>query len=789
MKLSLRWIYDHIDAPANLKDIDTIFERFNAVTAEIEGFEYVSFDISQYFLGTIMGTENSVLHVSIPELCQDITLPLRGGDNEIDPIARVFMIKKDGNNFSWATLADFNVDKDGFIPALDADEKDLSGSWRDTFEADDIIIEVDNKSITHRPDMWGHRGFAREIAGFMELPFKSKDEFLKTLPIKEFSNKSEATQTNPFTIEIKDLDACKRFTGIYLKSIENRPTNIFMLSRLLKIGARPLNGIVDVTNYLTHDWSQPVHAYDAAKIEDKKIIVRMAHSNEKLLLLDGNELELTDQDLMVCDAKKPLCLAGVKGGFHDSISPQTNSVFFEAANFDPGVVRRGAQRHKTRTDSSARFEKTLDPNQTVDAAFRFLKLLEDVGIRATHSAELISVGKKAQPKTIEVSHAFLQGRAGIDFSNDDIVIPLTRLGFSVEEKKDADDNVLYNVTIPTFRSTKDVTIKEDILEEVVRCYGFAKIKPILPKILRLPFKIDSIMRMRKIKYFLSHSAKMIEQQNYSLFDQQFIGLLDYKPESAVHLVNPVSENFSSMITSLVPGLLKNIKDNHLHKDKISFYESARIWVVENGHPVEKKSVAGIFFEKNKEVDFYMGKYHINQLLKNLGFDQGEIVWKKCELLTAPWYRQYQTADIYYGDHKIGVAGKADTIFMKKLDIDVDHDSFVFELDIDWLLTKEKPVPHYATLSKFQDTYFDVSLMVPLALESAELKAKIEGSDDLIKSVHLIDFFEKKDWSEVRSLTFRVWIGHDEKTLEKDEIDGARQHVLDGIGTLGATLRM
>jgi phenylalanyl-tRNA synthetase beta subunit len=241
-------------------------------------------------------------------------------------------------------------------------------------------------------------------------------------------------------------------------------------------------------------------------------------------------------------------------------------------------------------------------------------------------------------------------------------------------------------------------------------------------------------------------------------------------------------------------LLKNITENHTYQDAISFFECGRIWKKQKNEPVEQHAIAGIFFKKRSAVDFYQCKRHLTDLFAALGFDRHVITWHKEEKQPSAWYRPYQTATLMYNKNQaIGVAGKADPIMLNKLDIDAPCDAFIFELNGNFLLSQSSPTKIYKPLSKFQENYFDVSLFVPRKLETATIEQCIQNSNPLIKSVDLIDIFEKdssaQDTNDVRALTFRTWIGLAEKTMEKAEIDTIRQHVIAVLEKLGAKVRM
>jgi len=800
MKLSLAWIFDHIDADWQKSNPEKIMELFNKTTAEVESFYTVAHDLTTFFMAKPDEAEEqkqakpdeapSLMRerrrVIIPELQQTISLPLR--PSSATEIAGCWLVKKEGSNFRWATLADFGVEKEGVLQSFAVTEQQLTGSWREQWQDTDVILEVDNKSITHRPDMWGHRGFAREIAAFMKLPLRPVSHFLKPIPTLPFHRAtSKQTATCPIVIDNQDVDGCSRYAGLYFSAAQNSASDIRMASRLMNIGSRSINALVDLTNYVMNDWSQPMHTYDADKIQGSTVVIRKAHAEEPFRVLGDVDLTLTPDDMIIADAQQPMCLAGIKGGANSGVSSATTKIWLEAATFDAGVVRRTAQRHKLRTDSSARFEKTLNPEQTIEAIQRFAHLLDVIGIKATAAQEIVWVGAENKIQTIEVSHAFLESRMGISLTDTEIINLLTPLEFHVLKSKNQAGETVYLVTIPAFRASKDIKIKEDILEEIVRTYGFDRIPLIFPKITRLPFSMQATMRVRTIKRFFAQAASMIEQQNYSLFDEQFIASLGLKLLEVVHLINPISENHFRMITSLVPGLFKNIKENHVHHEALSFFEWGRVWKGQ-GDKVETKSLAGIIFKKREDVDFYAGKALITHMFHALGLDENKLVWAKPVGSQDQWYAQYQTAQILYDGKVIGTAGMADPVIMNKLSVDAPCTAFIFELDGSFLISAPARIPAYSQISKFQDTYVDISLFAPLNLATQSVIEKLRTVDELVKRVDLIDFFEKEEWQDVRAVTVRLWLEHPEKTLQKVEIDAVWQLATTAVAALGAKVR-
>lgn len=790
MKLSLAWICDHINVEWETINVDKMMEKFNQTTAEIEGFCRVSHETDSLFLGI---QKKNTSKVFIPELNQEIILPVRNASQESqikEDDEFVFFVKKEEGGFRWASLlADFGVESDRYVPAVSVDKDDLDGNWRGLFEPTDIILEIDNKSITHRPDMWSHRGFAREIAAFLELPFKAKNEFLASHRVVSFEQISKVTDSTPFSIDNQVVAGCKKFNGLYFPRIHNKPSNIFILSRLMKVEAKPLNAIVDLTNYVALDWGQPVHAYDASKIADKKIIVRMAEKDEKLKLLNELEITLTPQDIVIANGKKPMCLAGIKGGIYDSVSQDTESIFFEAANFDAGLVRKSALHHKIRNDSSSRFEKTLDPNLALEAVLRFIQLVKQCDISMTMASEIISIGNDAVEPMISVSHAFLEGRLGQIIPQEVIAAALTRLEFKVETDYRG-DSLAYLITVPSFRSSKDIKTKEDILEEVARMYGFEKISLELPYIHRNPFGLTKLRRTRRMLDYLVSAAHMTEFQNYPFYDEQFLREFGIELSSPVSIINPVTENNYRLVTTLIPGLLKNLVENCVHRDSLFLFEKGRIWQHEkDDETFERKEVSGIFFEKRKSVDFYDGKHHLERMLELLGFDIKKIIWTQMSTSLRLWYKPYQSACLYYQDSLIGYAGIIDAAFFSKFPVLPESSAFVFELDADILCEFPHSDKRYEAGSRYQESTFDLSMMIPFSLTTATLKNTLKQVSPLITAVELRDFFEKEEWESQRSLTFRLYLNDNDKTLGKEQIDAVMQRSIAAVEHEGAKIRV
>lgn len=786
MKLSLAWIFDHIDGELIDHDIDHIVTRFNEVTAEIEHYYEVNLDLRPFALGQVTDFDDKSITLTIPEWKTTATISKRD-----DVVAShknnshvVFMVRRvdDKGDIRWAECSDFNLEKDGYLSAFSVEEKDLKGDWKKIVETRDVILEIDNKSITHRPDMWGHRGVAREIAAFLDLKLIDEKKLIKTKKCTQFEERSKTTKNMPVVIYNKAQKAAIRFSGLYCSSLDHKPSDLGMAFRLMSVGSRAIDAIVDVTNYVMLDWSQPLHVFDAEKIGNSNVVIRMASKGEKLTLLDESIIELTPDDLVIADAKKPMALAGVMGGADSGITNSTKTLFLEAAHFDATTIRRISVRHRIRTEASARFEKTLDPNQITIAIMRFLFLAEKCGLALKEASEIVELGVRFKPESITVSHDYIQDKLGFELSSSAIVDVLKKLEFNVNKSKNS-----YIITPPSFRGAKDVTAPEDILEEIVRFYGFKNIELILPAFVRYPATGSPALSVRKIKAFMRDGAHMLEQQNYAFFEETFLSQIGFEPRGALSIKNPVSENQRRLLTTLVTGLFKNICDNWRDRGKLSFFELGRVWFVDEKTILEHKRLTGIFFDKKEKVDFYECKNYIINLYRLFGIGSQ---WKKCfKNDEHPWLDYSHTAELIVDDEVVGIAGKIDAIWMQsKLDVPRESDAFMFDLDADFILSYKTEVSNFEPLSKYQEVTFDLSCFTPLEIETATLEKILRSVNEIVSDVRLIDFFEKKEWTDKRSLAFRVTLTPP-KTLDGEEIEKIRSQSIASLEKLGVTLRV
>jgi phenylalanyl-tRNA synthetase beta chain len=689
-----------------------------------------------------------------------------------------YLVYKDGNSYRWATTRDCGSEKNFILPAL-LKPQDNAGSWRDQLVAEDYVIHIDNKSISHRPDLWGHRGFARELAAHFNLSLKPEDNLLGHCPIKHYPNKSAAQPSMPFTLEMMPHAPVKRLAGMFVADVQSNATNLFYAQRLSKIDIKPISALVDATNYVMLDLGQPLHAFDTDLLKTNLIAVGYAQNGQHLTLLDDQKIELTSHDCVVSDGVRPLALAGIMGGKDASINENTKKALVIAENFEAGVIRTSSTRHKVRTESSARFEKSLDPNQNTVGLLRYIKVLQDMDIRFKKPEAIPSLGALAQEITISITKDFITKRLGVQVSSDQIESTLTALGFGVLSFSGTEGDY-FQVTVPTIRATKDITRAEDIVEEVGRSIGYDHIQPVMPTRTTKPVPTKNIDCVNTIKEHAAMSLSLHEVSNYALYDEDWLNVLGYNPLNAPYLKNPLADTRKRLVTSLIPHLLKNVADNITRYDKASFFEINKIWKQE-ASLLEQLNFAGVMYDQKNVPTFYEGKNKIQII-----FDALDILveWRK-PTTVAYWSHPYETAELFADSVSIGYAGMLNAKVAQTLGRGT---AFLFELNVEALRKIPSLKRHFAGLLTYQPVTLDVSMLVDRVLSAAEIESIIAYSDARVHDVLLLDFFEKPEWGSKRSVTMRYILYDDQKTMTKSEIDAIQESVHKALVKHGAEIR-
>ena len=679
-------------------------------------------------------------------------------------------------------LADlFPVEGEAVILDLSDFDAPAGTPLADALDLNDIILEIDNKSMTNRPDLWGHYGIARELAALYHLP-------MKTFP--HFDRNVENTAS--FHVTVEDTERCPRYLSAQIEGLSVKPAPYQMQSRIWRVGMRPINALVDITNYVMLATGQPTHAFDSDHIAGH-VIVRRAGEGEKLLLLNGKELTLTSDDLTIADDAGVVGLAGVMGGAKDSILPETSKVILEVANFQAAGIRRTALRYDNRTEASARYEKAIDPERCDQAFDLSMQLFRELypEMQVTGLADQYPVPlKKAE---IDVALSWLERRLGKVLTPDDVAAKLEPLGFQLSFDG---DNM--HVVVPTWRSTGDVSIKADIMEEVARMYGYENFEaePITTSFDGAINQLDKDLE-RHIKEYLAVRCGMQEIFSYPWMEESYVNAILQSTDGILALSTPPSPSERFIRASLLPNLCRAVAKNERYYGDFAIFETAQVFRDENYTapydereklPSQRKNVAGAFVSAGKDVTglfrrakgvvemmpryTHMEPYSFRQVSKPVWAD--EVVW----------------LNIYLGEEYIGdlaLLSKRVSMACGIKNVNV----MLFQLDQDALIPLRSRTNSFHHLAEYPMTDYDISLLLDGQVKWADVAQTIGGiKNPLLHGAAFVDEYRGKQVPEgKKSLTARLTIGSAEKTLTSAEIEEVANSVLKKLAKrFGAELR-
>lgn len=649
---------------------------------------------------------------------------------------------------------------------------------------DDTVFEVDNKSITHRPDLWSHLGIAREIAAFLNTKLTSKAKELSQGKLKIKVNNKIAN----IKVKVEDRKLCPRYMALAIDGIKIGPSPKWMEDRLIAAGIRPINNIVDVTNYVMLDVGQPMHAFDLIKLNPEftkkeefnvEIRVRRAKKGEIIMSLDGKERELEDYMLVIADKENPVAIAGVMGGATSEISDETNSIVLESANFDFIAVRKTSRELGLRSESSMRFEKSLDPNLCEIALARAVELIKKI----CPSAKVISETAdekyfKLDTGPLKISLNWLEERIGAKIGWKEVDRILTGLGFGVTKKDDE-----LSIIIPTWRATGDIAIREDILEEVARVYGYNNIAPAMPeiKISYEPREKNQVLK-KEIKNILALGARLSESYNYSFVGEEQVSKLNIDPKNCIRLLNPIASQLSLLRTSLAPNLIENVKKNQARHSEFGLFEIGNIYLNTPGDlaqgsagaevlPYQEERLGIIIAGTEAERVFLRAKSIVGFLLSGLGLEPKYTVMED-----GPGYFDGQiSAGIEVKEISIGNVGMLDSQAGKQAGI--KKETAIVEISLKKLELLYPQPKNYIEFEKYPPVIRDLSFVIDKKILYNKVKEEIEGFSDLIRSAELFDVYEgEKFGADKKSLAFQI-IYQADRTLVSGEVEELQKRLI------------
>ncbi len=647
----------------------------------------------------------------------------------------------------------------------------------------DTVIEVDNKSITHRPDLWGHLGLAREIAAIFERPLRLPDTDVPDGP------------GHPPAVSVDRPDLCPRYVAIAIAGLTVAPSPIAIQALLHRCGVRPISNVVDATNYVLLELGQPVHAFDARELHGGRIVVRAATEGERVTTLDAQPRTLGAGDLLICDAGRPIALAGVMGLLNSEVRPDTTEVVLEAATFRPDCVRRAAVRLGLRTEASARFEKSLDPLTPPIAARRFARLVMDLIPEARVSSRLADVWAKAPPPApIRTTAAYVNQRLGTALAPAEIARLLERLEFGVVATGDA-----IEVTVPSFRATKDVAIPEDLVEEVGRLYGYDRIPADQPRApIPVPYRHPDRTFHRAIRTVLSFGAAATEIQSYSFDSEPFLDRIGRASLPRLGVRNPISSEQTHLRPALLPSVLASLERSAPHAPRLRLYEIGRVFTPATTAgelpdqpyrlalavrvPAEADSAASqraAYFDLKGVLDFLFDRLGLGILVARAG--EG----------TPPWLNPARSAELRTADGR--VAGHAGALHPAVAEaIGVGLECAAAELDLELLRDLPRPEARYVATPRFPAVPFDLSVIVPDRVTHAEIELRIRAAHATwVKDVALTGVYRGAPIPDgQKSATYRILFQSADRTLAMEEVNDVVKVLVEAMShDLGAWLRV
>lgn len=789
MYISINWIKDFVNLDG--VDIDKLIYKFTMSTAEVEGITKYGQDISGVIVAKILSVENVENSKKLHKLMVDTgkeKLQVICGAPNVKEGAKVVYAQVgsvvQGQKIGQATLAGqisngmclsekelgISDDHSGII-ILDDDAK-LGEDIKNIIPIDDVVYEVDNKSLTNRPDLWGHYGIAREIAAI------TKRE-LKPLDIENLALYNDLEKLSIGVEAQDDEQLCLRFSAMRVENVTKKQASWKMKVRLYYCGMRSINLLADMTNYIMLELGQPMHAYDNRKVSC--VEVKTLKEDSEFTTLDSQLRKLDKGTLMIYNDKEPVGVAGVMGGLASEIVDDTTTLFLESANFNAVTIRKTASKLDLRTDAAARYEKTLDPELTELAIARFIKLLkeEDKDIKITSAFSDVYI-QKYPHITIKLDKDYIDRSIGKVLPMENIVTTLKNLEFGV--KLDGDN---LTVDVPSFRATKDVSQKADIIEEIARIYGYDNIeaKTNLWKV--SPVAKDPVRELEySAKELLASKYGMNEIHSYVWYNTELNQELGIKVEDNLKIVNGIVRLDNTLRREMAPTMLYAINKNLKYMPECRVFEIGRTFEYHfDGKEAKEYKVLGLAVASCKDTEknlAYEVKSMIDSIVKiNKNLD---VEYKNVNDVKSNWMHPINTFEIDVDNKNLGYIS---VVHPKIKDaINSKASIVVAELRIDTLGEILKRDISYKEVSKYQTVNFDLSLIVDKDTKYSEIEKVIKDSNmKFLMEYSLVDIYENEEkLAGKKTITIRFTIGSYTDTLTKEQIDTERETVLNALSS-------
>lgn len=634
---------------------------------------------------------------------------------------------------------------------------------------------ADFEITSNRPDCLSVIGLARETAATFDRPFAVKT------PVVHGCGGDIRTQ---MSVEVRDPDLCPRYTARLVKNIKIEPSPAWMRERLHACGVRPINNIVDITNYVMLEYGQPMHAFDYTCLSDGKIVVRRARNGESIQTLDGVDHDLTDSMLAICDNDKPVAVAGVMGGANSEIEEDTRTVVFESACFHGATVRVTAKALGMRTEASGRFEKGLDPRMTLDAVNRACELVEQLGAGEVVDGVIDVDHSDPAPVRLPFEPEQMNGLLGLNLSAAEQQACLEKLGFAVENGE---------VIVPSFRT--DIARMCDLAEEVARMYGYDKIPTTLYAGEMVQGEFTPKQQAERAASLICREAGFDEAMTHSFISPKFydmIGWAENDPRRiSTTILNPLGEDFSIMRTTVLPSMLDSLAHNHAHRNPTaSLFEMGTVYlpVIRDGKadpdvlPCEQKVLTLGTYGR---LSFFQFKGVIEALCRELNIKGLQFAPQK----NNPSYHPGRCADVLAGGEVIGVFGAIHPTVAARYGL--SGEVLTAELQFEKLFAAIETEKLYHPLPKFPASTRDIAVLVDDSVPAAAMQAAIEqAAGAILESVKLFDVYKGKGIPEgKKSVAYSLSMRAADRTLTDEECDKAMKNALAALErSFGAVLR-
>ncbi|ELK47250.1 phenylalanine--tRNA ligase subunit beta [Bacillus sp. SB49] len=798
MLVSLNWLQEYIDVSAYKPE--ELAEIITKTGIEVESVEPVAENVT----GVVVGHVQSCLqHPNADKLnlCQvdvgEETLQIVCGAPNIGEGQKVavaapgavlpgnFKIKKtklrgEVSNGMICSLQELGVDEkdvpkeyvDGIF--VFPEDAEVGADAVSLLNLDDLIIEL---GLTpNRADAMSMAGVAYEVAAAIDGEYQLAEEHVET---------SDEKASDYISVKVEDQEANPYYGAFVIKDVTVGPSPLWMRNRLTAAGIRPINNVVDITNYVLMEYGQPLHAFDYDRFGSKEIVTRRAEEGETIETLDGQERELSAGHLVITNGSKPHAIAGVMGGAHSEVQDDTTTILLEAAYFAPAVVRQASKDHGLRSESSSRFEKGVDPNRVERAGKRACELLAEYagGTVLDGVVRFDELDKSEKQVTIETDR--INARLGTEISAGEIADILRRLQFGYEQKEE-----VFTISVPTRRG--DITSFEDILEEVARIYGYDNLPYTLPQGASQAGGLTTRQALkRKVKAYLQ-GAGLHETITYSLTHKNKVHQLvspeiKAKAKGSVDLAMPMSEDHGSLRLSLLPELLESLSYNVARKqENIAYYEVGTVFVTEEEkvtkQPDEVLRASGALTgqwlvhpwqQEKKAADFFVAKGMVEGLSNLLGIS---FTYEKAKLEDL---HPGRTAVIRCGGNTVGFIGQIHPKLQKELGL---KETFVFDINLEALFEQYEKEETFRAIPRHPSVSRDIALVVDEEVFAGDIQATIEQAGyPLVQNVQVFDVYQGEHLEEgKKSLAFNLLYLDPVRTLKDEEVETAHEKILAAV---------